>query len=198
MRDPDNIRAVEAAGADWLGLIFYPKSPRYVDAMPSYLPRRSKRVGVFVSASEEDILSHVEAYRLDIVQLHGKESPELCSSLRSKGIHVMKVFTLNKPEDINQVTPYEGRADLFHFDTPCPEYGGSGRGFDWSLLSHYKGDTPFMLSGGLKPSSLEALASFSHPRWMGIDLNSGFETAPAMKDATMLADFIKTFKALNL
>ena len=195
MRDPGNIRAVEEAGADWLGFIFFAKSPRYVDQVPSYLPERAKRVGVFVNATEDDILRHVEAYRLDLVQLHGRETPELCSGLRGRGIRVMKVFYLRTPEDITQLTPYNGCADLFHFDTPCPEYGGSGRGFDWSLLSHYKGDTPFMLSGGLKPSSLEALAAFSHPQWMGIDINSGFETAPAMKDPASIRDFINRFKS---
>lgn len=80
------------------------------------------------------------------------------------------------------------------FDTPYNGYGGSGKSFDWEILTHYHGETPFLLSGGLKPESLDALLDFSHPRWAGIDLNSGFEQAPGLKDAASLSDFIDSFK----
>ena len=85
-------------------------------------------------------------------------------------------------------------ATTFLFDTPCNGYGGSGKSFDWEMLTHYHSETPFLLSGGLKPESLDALLKFSHPRWAGIDLNSGFEQAPGLKDAAALSDFIYSFK----
>ena len=195
MRDPKNIHEVEEAGADWVGFIFFKKSPRYVAQKPAYLPERAKRVGVFVNASETEIESIADDFRLDFVQLHGKESPELCQAIRDKGHKVIKVFSLKSEADLSQTEAYNGCADFFLFDTPCKEYGGSGRCFDWSLLSGYCGTTPFILSGGLNPGSVDALKSFSHPLWAGIDLNSGFETAPAMKDAQALKEFIDKVKS---
>lgn len=198
MRCPENIREVEQAGADWIGFIFFSKSPRYVAEVPAYLPGQAKRIGVFVNEDESGIKERVKAFRLDYVQLHGHEQPDLCQKLQAQGIGVIKVFSLKSPEDVQQTLPYEGTADYFLFDTPCTGHGGSGKCFDWSLLDHYSGQTPFLLSGGLSPDSLEALSAFYHPRWAGIDLNSGFETAPALKDALAIRQFIKQFKTLPL
>ena len=190
MRDPENIREVEKTGADWMGFIFFSKSPRYVAQKPEYLPEKTKRVGVFVNASETDILKKADEFGLNIIQLHGKEPACLCEALRSKGLKVMKVFSLKTETDVAETETYSDCADYFLFDTPCSGYGGSGKRFDWSLLSHYKGSTPFILSGGLSPISVDALKDFGHPQWAGIDLNSGFEIEPAIKDVKALKEFI--------
>ena len=185
MRQPENIRAVEQAGADWIGLICYDRSPRFVSSVPSYLPQHSKRIGVFVN---EDYAG---------ITLHGKETPELCKKLHEEGFRLIKAFALRKASDLECTYAYAPYCDYFLFDTPCHGYGGSGQSFDWSILGNYKGDTPFLLSGGIRPESLPALSGFHHPRWAGIDLNSGFETAPAQKDAKQLASFIEQFRLLT-
>jgi len=196
MRDAENIREVESLGVDWIGLIFWPKTKRYVSAKPAYLPEKAKRVGVFVDASTEDILWHVETFGLDLIQLHGKESPEFvrkCSMLCSP-CSLIKAFSIETAEDLNQTKAYEGVADYFLFDTKGKAVGGNGEKFDWTVLAGYKGDTPFILSGGIGPQDYDRVRLFQHPRCIGIDLNSRFETEPGYKDVNKLREFIKQIK----
>lgn len=201
MREPDNIHSVIAAGADWVGLIFYPRSPRYMGEGHESLKeglrhadKRIKKVGVFVDAPAEQMLSIADDYRLDYLQLHGNESPDICYALQKRGCAVIKAFPVASVADLEKTREYEGCADFFLFDTRCEGYGGSGRSFDWQILSSYEGSTPFLLSGGLRPESLSDLRAFAHPQLAGIDLNSGFEIAPACKDAAILCDFITNYK----
>lgn len=198
MRDGENIREVERAGADWIGLIFYPKSPRYVEALPAYLPSPEKRVGVFVNESLEGIMERVQGYGLGRLQLHGSESPALCQSLRDRGIPVIKAFSIvsGRPFPMDEVEPYEGHCDYYLFDTKTALHGGSGRKYDWKILAEYEGRTPFLLSGGISPEDGEALTAFAHPQWVGIDLNSRFELSPAVKDARLLQPFIRAFRSV--
>lgn len=201
MRDPDNIRSVIATGVDWIGLIFYPRSSRYVGEGHEmlkeelrYAGKKIKKVGVFVDAPVEQMLAIADDYRLDFLQLHGNESPEICYALQKRGCAVIKAFPIATVADLEKTREYEGRADYFLFDTRCEGYGGSGQSFDWRILSAYEGETLFLLSGGLRPESLPELLNFAHPRFAGIDLNSGFEMAPACKDSTILRDFITHYK----
>lgn len=192
MRDPENIRAVEALGVDLMGFIFYPPSPRFVgDKAPSYLPGCT-RVGVFVNEPEDAVLRRCEEFGISTVQLHGKETPEYCTGLRSMGYKVIKAFSVSGKEDIEKAASYEGCCDMFLFDTKCSSVGGSGVSFDWSVLQSYEGNTPFLLSGGIGPES--ELDSFKHPMLAGYDLNSRFETAPGMKDEDKLKEFIGKLK----
>ena len=194
MREPENIRAVERTGIDWMGFIFWPRSGRYVSAPPSYLPQKAKRAGVFVDADADTIKRHVADYALDIVQLHGHESPEYLRSLRSvfsgSAPLFIKAFSIADDKDLRRTAAYEGIADYFLFDTKTPLPGGSGMKFDWSVLSAYTGRTQFLLSGGIGPDDAPRVRSFKHEKLAGIDLNSRFETAPAMKDADRLARFL--------
>ena len=189
MRDAGNIRQLEQLGIDWMGLIFWPRSKRYVSEVPSYLPRQIKRVGVFVDASLEEIRQHVKDYRLDLIQLHGNEHPSLAKAL--KPLPVIKAFNIATAEDLKQTEAYEGIADYFLFDTKGKVVGGNGEKFDWSVLNAYQGSTPFLLSGGIGPDDAEAVRHFHHPHCIGIDLNSRLEQAPALKDITRLSKFIK-------
>ena len=189
MRDAGNIRQLEQLGIDWMGLIFWPSSKRYVSEVPSYLPRQIKRVGVFVDASLEEIRQHVKDYRLDLIQLHGNEQPSLAKAL--KPLPVIKAFNVATAVDLKQTEAYEGIADYFLFDTKGKVVGGNGEKFDWSVLNAYQGSTPFLLSGGIGPDDAEAVRHFHHPHCIGIDLNSRFEQAPALKDITRLSKFIK-------
>lgn len=194
MREAENIRAVEQAGADWMGFIFYPLSPRFVNVKPDYLPAYAKRVGVFVDEHTESILRYVEEYRLDMVQLHGNEQPEQCAWLRAQGVGVVKAFPIKDEESLQQVMLYKGTCDYYLFDTACSGYGGSGKRFDWTVLNAYAEDTPFLLSGGLSPDSADAISRFTHPQLAGVDLNSGFECSPGIKDESSIKRFIQILK----
>ena len=215
MREAENIRAVSELGVDWIGLIFWPQSPRYVSMIPSgagivpdkptqALPegREVKRVGVFVDATAQDIITRVYSFGLDIVQLHGHESPTLIRNLRrtlGEGIKMMKAISVSSREEVAAYKPYADCVDYFLFDTKSATVGGSGRHFDWTLLQTYDGSVPFLLSGGIGPDDaprlLEAFSRGSgsvaiHPQCIGIDLNSRFETAPGLKDVAALQLFL--------
>ncbi|MBR4592250.1 MAG: phosphoribosylanthranilate isomerase [Elusimicrobiaceae bacterium] len=196
MRDAENIREVEASGIDMMGFIFYPKSPRYVSERPAYLPQKCKRVGVFVDATVDAIRQHIADYRLDIIQLHGHESPDFIRSLRSlcgDSIAIIKAFNIATKEDLDATAPYAGLVDYFLFDTKGPSVGGNGEKFDWSVLDAYNGDTPFLLSGGIGPDDAETLnspLSTLNSHCIGIDLNSRFEIEPGNKDIVKLKTFL--------
>ena len=193
MRDERNIRAVEHLDIDWMGFIFYPLSSRYVGEQLSYLPEKVTRVGVFVNEQPEIVRKRAEQSRLQILQLHGKESPAYCRELKKQGYRVIKAFGIetDQPFPTENVQRYEGSCDYFLFDTKTPIHGGSGQKFNWELLNDYRGTIPFLISGGLSPGDAEVIKAFSHPQLMGVDLNSGFETSPAVKDTTLLQTFIE-------
>ena len=192
MRDAVNIRQLEALGIDWMGMIFWPKSKRHVSTPPVYLPQHVRKVGVFVDASLDAICQHVEDYQLDIIQLHGQESPETLKAL--KPLTLIKAFNIATPEDLQKTEPYEGLADYFLFDTKGKSVGGNGEKFDWSVLASYQGETPFLLSGGIGPEDAQDVKTFHHPKCIGIDLNSRFETEPGLKDITKLKQFLEAIR----
>ena len=207
MRDAENICEIERAIANsslftlhsslfLMGFIFWPKSSRYVSERPAYLPTNCKRVGVFVDEDIETLKRIADDYALDFIQLHGHESADYCAQL--KGLKLIKAISVSGQDDIATYKTYEGHVDYFLFDTKCPSVGGSGQQFDWSVLSAYDGNTPFLLSGGIGPDDAEVLTSHFSPltskKCAGIDLNSRFEQAPGLKDINKLKDFLN---ALN-
>ena len=195
MRDAENIRAVEALGIDMMGFIFWPKSSRYVSERPAYLPTSCQRVGVFVDESIDKVMQYAAAFQLDVIQLHGGESPEYVSRL--KGLKVIKAFNIATADDLKQVKLYEGLADCFLFDAKGRSVGGNGTQFDWDVLQGYTGKTPFLLSGGIGPDDAGRVTDFEHPRCIGIDLNSRFETAPGLKDVNKLKAFLEKVKKVK-
>lgn len=188
LREAENIRAVEAAGADWFGFIFYPPSPRHVSQVPAYLPQRGLRVGVFVHPQPAEVLCQAERFGLSAVQLHGQVSDACCRELHRHGLLVVRALPVTPRLALDAAGSPE--ADAFVFDTPTPAYGGSGQTYDWQQLKDYTGSRPFLLSGGLSPASVPALLHFAHPACMGYDLNSGFEAAPGLKDAEAVRSFV--------
>ena len=214
MREADNIRKIESAIANsslftlhsslfLMGFIFWPRSSRYVAERPAYLPTHCKRVGVFVDESIDTVCRLAADYALDYIQLHGSESPDYLRALRAAcsacgcataAPQLIKAFNISTAEDLFQTAPYAGLADLFLFDTKGKSVGGNGEKFDWSVLSAYDGDTPFLLSGGIGPDDAEALISHFSPltskKCIGIDLNSRFELAPGLKDVAALRKFL--------
>ena len=197
MREAENIREVEALGIDLMGFIFWPKSSRYVSERPAYLPTRCKRVGVFVDEDAETIKKIAEDYALDYIQLHGSESPKQISHLLTLSpphLSIIKAFNIATAADFEATKPYEGIVDYFLFDTKAQLPGGNGQQFDWSVLSAYKGETPFLLSGGIGPDDAERVNAIHHERCIGIDLNSRFELSPALKNVAALRHFLRALK----
>ena len=182
MKHAGNIRALDTLKPDMTGFIFHHASPRYVEKVPEYMPASSLRVGVFINSDMDYILYKVREFGLNLVQLHGNEPPEQCRSLRGKGIDIIKAFQLNADNADTITAPYEGLCRYYLFD--------------WTLTQGYHGNTPFLLSGGIRPESLEQILSFCHPSFAGIDINSGFETAPGLKDTEAIAKFIKRLRTL--
>ena len=192
MRESGNIREVEALGIDWMGFIFWAHSARNVSLKPDYLPSRCKRVGVFVNAPISFIREKVRDFGLDILQLHGGEDEDFIRQLRSElpSLLIVKALNVAHKEDLEQSERYEGLCDFFLFDTKAEKVGGNGKAFDWNILHSYKGNTPFLLSGGIGPDDKERLRAFHHPQMAGIDLNSRFEIRPAVKDIHLLKSFL--------
>lgn len=160
-----------------------------------------KRVGVFVDDMPQNIVTRVYNYALDYVQLHGDESPVMIDNLRRTidpdirpGIKIIKALRIASEESVQEWRKYDGLVDMFLFDTPCEGYGGSGEKFDWSVLNAYDGNIPFLLSGGIGPDDAQRVKAFRHPQFAGIDLNSKFETAPALKDVEKLKTFIQEIR----
>ena len=196
MRDSENIRAIEQTKADLMGFIFHPKSPRFVASLPEYMPKKQKRVGVFVNASLEQILAKAQKFSLEYIQLHGDEPPAFCSELKNRGLKVIRAQRIAIADDIIRAESYN-MADLMIFDTKTELYGGSGKKFNWQLLENYKGCVPFLLSGGIRSDTFEEIKAFFHPQFAGIDLNSGFEISPALKDVGKLNNFIEKIKGMR-
>lgn len=195
MTDASNIRQVAETGVDWIGMIFWQPSSRccHDPGVAQTIPEGIQRVGVFVDEEVETIVRRTEECGLNRVQLHGRETATSIRQLRQRlpqGVEIIKAISILTLDDLALAKAYEPLADYLLFDTKCETVGGSGRQFDWSILNHYQGQRPFLLSGGIGPDDARRLAAFSHPQLAGYDLNSRFETAPGIKNVEALQRFL--------
>lgn len=190
----DNFLEVAALKPDFLGLIFYEKSPRFVPQnVDNQLKQKifgSQKVGVFVNESEEKILKIIKEFNLDFVQLHGNETPDFCEKIREK-IPVIKAFGVSSKEDLYAAPKYYQSVDYLLFDTKTSGFGGSGRKFDWSILNEEEIQKPFLLSGGIDLDVLDEIKALKIKNLVGVDLNSRFEISPTLKDIEKLQKAIK-------
>ena len=196
MGDTVRMHQLATLPVDMLGFIFYTKSPRYVvgkiDPVEiAKLPKHIERVGVFVNVEIDEIHEMAESFFLTAIQLHGSESPELCHELKAEGYTILKAFNITKENNYESYAPH---CDYFLFDTPSTQHGGTGQKFDWAMLENYKGNTPFLLSGGIGPDDAEALKQIVHPQFAGIDINSKFEIEPGVKDMSLIGKFMDEIK----
>ena len=186
---------------DYVGLIFYPQSPRCVlqkikanDFKQLKIP--ATKVGVFVNASEEEIMKQVEEFGLEMVQLHGDETASFCNKI-SDQLKVIKAFRIT---DIDAnvdwlVQEYDEVCDYYLFDKGSAGlYGGTGKKFDWELLQNSAIKKPFFLSGGIGRNDVTALKAFHHPFFYGLDVNSRFEISPGIKNLNLIKDFAEELK----
>ena len=198
MRNSANIKALLKLKPDYIGFIFYDKSSRFVDVMPNITPEASvKKVGVFVNAGERTINKKRIRFGLDILQLHGDESPELCFLLKQSGAQVMKVFRVDENFDFRQTYRYQDCCDYFLFDTQSKAFGGSGKKFDWTLLKHYNNERPVFLSGGIGSGDAEEIKQITDLNLKAVDINSKFETEPALKNIKLLDRFITDIRKID-
>ncbi len=192
-----NLQQVCKLHPNYLGFIFYSKSKRKV-AKPEDIVQpancKAKRVGVFVNTNEQEIREKVDAYQLDIIQLHGNETPEFCTKI-NKIRPVFKAFQLNSSFNFSILNNYISACYYFLFDTASNTYGGSGNKFDWNLLKDYQLEKPFILSGGISGDDVELIKKIDHPKLIGLDLNSRFETEPGVKDVPKLSQFLTQLNA---
>jgi phosphoribosylanthranilate isomerase len=195
------LQQLDGLDIDFAGLIFYKESPRYIGEKISKKELKSadfdlKKVGVFVNPEMIDVLDAIDDYGLDAVQLHGDESPEMCEDLSSE-VEVIKVFRITGDEDIDKlVAPYDAVCDYYLFDTGGlkESFGGTGKQFDWSILTKAKIEKPFFLSGGIGPDDAPKVKAFKHPDFFGVDINSLFEKEPGVKDMSKVLHFRQAMK----
>jgi phosphoribosylanthranilate isomerase len=188
MRELENIKEVSSLQPDFMGFIFYSGSPRCILAdfeMPQ-LPASIKKVGVFVNESVDRIESLIPKHGLDFVQLHGHETPEQCEKLKNSNVKVIKTFSVDEHFDFSRTKSFEGSVDYFLFDTKGKSHGGNGQVFNWELLQKYDDTVPFFLSGGLSPENIHAVSRLRDMNLFAVDINSGVEVKPGLKDVSQL------------
>ncbi|VBB44633.1 N-(5'-phosphoribosyl)anthranilate isomerase [uncultured Paludibacter sp.] len=199
LREPKNILEVARLEPDMMGFIFYHNSPRFAKHLDvnvlHQIPKHIKKVGVFVNEDLENILTYIEKYKLDAVQLHGAENYTLCKKLKDESkVMIIKVFSVMSADNFKVTKEYEPVSDYFLFDTKTDVYGGSGQKFNWNILNEYKGNKEFILSGGISLSDVKPICKIFHPKLIGVDLNSKFEIKPGLKDVEKLRMFIHEFR----
>lgn len=211
VKDLDAALAAARVGASYLGFVFFRKSPRYIapDAAEELILELKqasfdegfelpKLVGLFVDAGEKE-LAEVAPY-LTHFQFHGHESPERCREMGADfAVDVIKAIPVTAPEDIVAAEAYQEMADIILFDAKPPpgaaRPGGNGVSFDWSALAAYRGDTPYLVAGGLTPENVAAaIAAQKSPAFIGVDVSSGVERSPGSKDEALIAAFISAAK----
>lgn len=201
MRALDNISSVAGLDIDWMGFIFYGPSRRFVGQQDQELVNQIitatdqnevKRIGVFVNEPVERIVDQVNKYQFFAVQLHGDESPGFCSQLKATtGKKIIKVFSVKDTFDFSKLKAYETHVDYFLFDTRGKLPGGNGQTFDWTLLKKYPSQIPFLISGGIQADMADQIKQIDLPLCVGVDINSGFEIEPALKDTQKIKTFLQ-------
>lgn len=200
MRDSENIEQLLALQPDYMGFIFYEKSPRDAeDVLDQKLlrnfPEQTKKVGVFVNADLDEVKQKVRAYTLDYVQLHGDESVEYVAELFAVGIKVIKVFSIGEAFDFEGLDIYNPFVDFFLFDTKGKARGGNGEVFNWEILKAYDQEVPFFLSGGIDLENIDSLKALGDLNIHAIDVNSKFELMPGLKDIKRIKELTSSLRA---
>ncbi|GIL39975.1 N-(5'-phosphoribosyl)anthranilate isomerase [Rhodospirillales bacterium TMPK1] len=205
VRTPDAIAAAVAGGARAIGLVFFPASPRAVD--PSFAAELARQVptgvqviGLFVDPQNDDLERIVGQVPLDMVQLHGSETPERVADVKSRfGLPVMKAIAIGDAADLERARSFELVADRLLFDAKAPAGvsslpGGNGLAFDWTLLAGQRWSRPWMLAGGLNPDNVAAAVRASGAQ--AVDVSSGVEDRPGHKSPAKISAFLAALRSL--
>lgn len=195
----ENIEDISLLSPDFIGFIFYQKSKRFVGKdfsrnHISKVPKPIKKVGVFVNETIESIIKIQNQFQFDYIQLHGDETPDYCMALKEKNISIIKAFQIDESFNFFQLKQYQPYCKFFLFDTKSSNYGGSGKPFNWSVLNRYTFQTPFLLSGGIGLENYDKAITLSHPKLVGLDINSKIEITPALKSIEKATTLITKIK----
>ncbi|MBE7640378.1 phosphoribosylanthranilate isomerase [Salegentibacter sp. BLCTC] len=205
MKHPENISEVAKLQPDYMGFIFYKKTPRYFEDSIPEISREIKRTGVFVNEDINIILQKIKEHDLNAIQLHGEESDTFCAELKTllveTEVEIIKVFSVKDDFDFGLLEAYETVVDYFLFDTKGKNKGGNGITFNWEVLKEYPSKNPFFLSGGIGPEEVEAINELQayfkengkENLLYAIDVNSKFEEKAGLKNAEKLKEFRKQF-----
>ncbi len=199
LNDPDTVRIAAEAGARYVGFVFFPKSPRYLEIQQAadlarLVPTGVRAVGLMVNPTDAQLEATIPRVPLDIIQLHGAESPARVAEIKQRwGLRVMKVLSIATADDLAVLPEYEAVADMFLFDTKPPPNaeslpGGNGLRFDWRLLQGLKVSKPWLLAGGLTPANVAEAIRVTGAE--GVDVSSGVESRPGVKDPALIRAFI--------
>jgi len=199
LKTPEALDVALAAGADMVGFVFFPPSPRHLGfeaarTLGERVKGRAQKVALSVDATDADLGKFIEALKPDLLQLHGKETPERVAIVRSRfGIPVMKALPVETRDDLSPVRLYAKVADWLLFDARAPREatrpGGLGKAFDWRLLENLDLAVPFMLSGGLDADNVAEALRITHAG--AVDVSSGVESAPGVKDPEKIRAFVR-------
>ena len=190
------MREIAQLKPDFFGLIFYPKSPRYVsieqaEKLPEF--QEIRRVGVFVDESLEKIFEIAERAKLSLIQLHGDEAPQFCETLKKQNLQIVKVFKVDGSFDGERLKEYEAICDYFLFDTKTSQHGGSGHAFDWQILRRFSINKPFFLGGGIGvENAAKSIEACRNLPLFALDINSRAEIMPGVKSPEIVAQIIKS------
>jgi phosphoribosylanthranilate isomerase len=196
MKNPSNIREIADLGPDYMGFIFYGKSKRNVGALDEKLLLSLMdvlKVGVFVNAPLDFILTQAIKFGFTFIQLHGDETPTDCKKLKETGLGIIKAFSMEENFDFEKLKDYKPYCDYFLFDTKGENYGGTGKKFNWDILKKYDNKIPFFLSGGIDLDQAEEIKKLKGLNIHAIDINSRFEIEPGLKDVGKVKRFIEKF-----
>jgi phosphoribosylanthranilate isomerase len=199
MKFAENIHAISELNPDYMGFIFYDKSPRFAlqeldEKQMVNLPTTITKVGVFVDEEHENVLQICHDFNIENVQLHGSESPAFCLKLKEAGLKVIKAFGVDEAFNFKELEIYSFACDFFLFDTKTSKHGGSGKKFDWQVLNQYQQNTPFFLSGGVSIEDLDEIRSLNLQKLHAIDINSRFEIKARLKDPELVKILIKSIR----
>lgn len=206
---PDTLTTALEDGADFVGLVFYPPSPRHVELevasyLANFVPKHIEVVGLFVDPDDKALEQTLNTVPLTMIQLHGSETPERVSEIKAKfDLPVIKAISISETNDLAKSKPYEDIADWLLFDalpTTNPQAGGQGEelpggngiAFDWSILKDYQGSKPWMLAGGLTPENINEALQILSPD--AVDVSSGVESSAGIKDTAKIRSFLKGVK----
>lgn len=196
MKFAANIAHIADLQPDYLGFIFYEKSPRLINDVSAelikYIPEQIKTVGVFVNEDLEKVKEKINLHKLKAVQLHGNESVDYCKEVKSSfpNVEIIKAFGVDEEFDFFVLEAYINVVDYFLFDTKTKAHGGSGKTFDWKILEKYALERPYFLSGGIDLEHTEEITKIDDARLYALDINSRFETEPGMKDVGKVKEFV--------
>lgn len=201
MKHPENIKALAELDINYMGFIFYKKSPRFAETVVE-VPENIQKVGVFVNEDIDAILEKVKSYRLKLIQLHGHETPAFCEQLNQalaesgkSEVQLWKVFSIQSPSDFEGIEAYSFYVHGYLLDTKGQYRGGNGQKFDWKLLEQFNFTKPVMLSGGIGPEDAEQVSElYKKGLIAGVDINSGFEEEPGLKNITLVHKFLQNLR----